>query len=269
MTTVNTNNPEHPYEGLSYLFGLATDWLALSEGANVPLELAVHEMQWRGDWRFSIYRTPENIEGVGVVMPGGDWFLEARGSSAAAFLTKTAIIHGRHPATLTTTENVSALVQPYLSEYGGIKRQQTLLILKCSKRLESQQGRWATDADIPALQKYVGQMERDQIKGMDTSWEGLIARQELAVVSQDDGIVGSIKRYGPGPSSAGIADLYVAPKSREKKIGTQLTGFVVNEVLAQRRAVYAFADESDSATLEFYRKLGFEQVGKCYKMYFD
>lgn len=263
------NHPEHPYYGLSHLFGLATDWLALSEGANVPLELAAYDMQWRGGWRFSIYRTPKEIEGVSVVMAGGNWFLEARGKSAAAFLTKTAIINGRHPSTLTTTEKVEELVRPYLSEYGEIKGRNTLLILKSSKRFEKQDGRWASDADIPALKKYEEQIERDEIKAMDTSWEGLIARKELAIGSHKNAIVASVRRFGPGPSSAGIADLYVAPNSREKKIGTELTGFVVNQLLGKRRAVYVLVDETDSATRELYRKLGFEEVGKCYKLYFD
>ena len=64
---------------------------------------------------------------------------------------------------------------------------------------------------------------------------------------------------------AGIADLFVVPKARRSEIATRLTGFVVGEILAQRKAVYVFVDESDTATLAVYRALGFEDLGTCYK----
>lgn len=264
---MNNSNAENPYEGLSYLFGLATDWLALSEGTNVPLELSVHDLRWKGDWRFSIYRTPESIEGVSVVMPGGSWFLEARGSSAAALLTKMAVIHGRRPATLTTTEKVKALVQPYLLEDGGTSGEHALLTLKCTKPPEGRkEGRWATEKDLPALRRYQEQIEPDQLGLMDTSWESLIARKELAVAGEQDAVLASIRRHGPSPSSAGIADLYVVPQSRRSKVATRLTGFVVSELLARRRTVYVLVDETQASMSAFFRSVGFEQVGTCYRI---
>ena len=111
---------EDPYEGVAPLLDLVTDWLAQSAGTNIPLELAAHSLRERGDWRLSIYRTGPEIEGVSIVMPGGDWFLEARGSSAAIYLANAAAIHGRRPATLTTTERVRALIGPLLSDKGAV-----------------------------------------------------------------------------------------------------------------------------------------------------
>ena len=51
------------------------------------------------------------IEGVGSSCPGeiGSW---KRGLPAATFLANAAAIHGRRPATLTTTERVGALIRP-------------------------------------------------------------------------------------------------------------------------------------------------------------
>jgi ribosomal protein S18 acetylase RimI-like enzyme len=263
--TVNNLQAEDPYKGVAPLLKLATDWLARSEGSNVPLELAVHELRWRGDWRLSIYRTPQDIEGVSVVMPRGDWFLEARGLSAAVFLANTAVVHGRRPATLTTTERVSALVRPFLQENDGIDREVKLRTLRCTKPLAAKEGRWAAAADLPRLRKYEKQIDPAQSKLMDTSWEGLIARKELAIFVANDSVVASIRRYGPAPSFAGIADLFVAPKVRRTEIATRLTGFVVGELLAQRKAVYVFVEESDTSTLAFYRALKFEDLGTYYK----
>lgn len=263
--TVNNLQAEDPYASVAPLLKLATDWLARSEGANVPLELAVHELRWRGDWRLSIYRTPQDIEGVSVVMPRGDWFLEARGPSAAVFLANTAVVHGRRPATLTTSERVSALVRPFLLENGGIARELKLRTLRCTKPLAAREGRWATAADLPRLRKYEKQIDPAQRKLMDTSWEALIARKELAVFGANDSVVASIRRYGPAPSFAGIADLFVVPKARRSEIATRLTGFVAGELLVQRKAVYVFVDESDTSTLAFYRALGFEDLGTYYK----
>ena len=118
---------------------------------------------------------------------------------------------------------------------------------------------------MPSLKKYEEQIDRDRRKFMDTSWEGLTARKELAVFARHDAVVASIRRYGPAPSFAGIADLFVLPQARRSQIGTRLTGFVVGEILAQRKAVFVTVDESDSATLEFYGALGFESLGTCYK----
>lgn len=262
---MNNLQAEDPYEGVAPLLKLATDWLARSKSANVPLELAVHDLRWTGDWRLSIYRTPQDIEGVSVVMPRGDWFLEARGPSAAIFLANTAVIHGRRPATLTTTEQVSALVRPFLLDKGGIGREHKVRTLRCTKPLATEGGRWATAADLPELKKYEKQIDRAQRKLMNTSWEALIARKELVVFAANNSLVASIRRYGPAPSFAGIADLYVAPRGRRNKIATQITGFLVRELLAQRKAVYVFVDESDTSTLAFYRALEFEDLGSCYK----
>ena len=263
--TVNNLQAEDPYAGVAPLLKLATDWLANSEGANVPLELAVHSLRWRGDWRLSIYRTPQQIEGVSVVMPRGDWFLEAHGPLDAALLANTAAVHGQHPATLTTSERVSALVRPFLLDKGVIDREQNLRILRCTKPPAAKEGRWATAADLPRLRKYEKQIDPTQSKLMDTSWEALIARKELAVFGANDSVVASIRRYGPAPSFAGIADLFVVPKARRSEIATRLTGFVVGELLAQRKAVYVFVDESDTSTLALYRALGFEDLGTYYK----
>ncbi|MGH9881433.1 MAG: GNAT family N-acetyltransferase, partial [Pyrinomonadaceae bacterium] len=263
--TVNNLQAEDPYAGVAPLLKLASDWLAHSKGGNVPLELAVQELRWRGDWRLSIYRTFKDIQGVSVVMPRGDWFLEAHGTVDAVFLANTAVVHGRRPATLTTTERVSALVRPFLLDQGGIHREHKLRTLKCTKPLAAKGGRWATRADLPRLKKYEKQIDRTQSKLMDTSWEALIARKELAVFTANDSLVASIRRYGPAPSFAGIADLYVVPKARRSNIATRLTGFVVGALLAQRNAVYVFVDESDTSTLAFYRALGFEDLETYYK----
>jgi ribosomal protein S18 acetylase RimI-like enzyme len=256
---------EDPNEGLAPLLALATDWLALSERTNIPLELTAHSLRGRGDWRLSIYRTGSEIEGVSIVMPRGDWFLEARGPSAAIYLANAAAIRGQRPATLTTTERALALLRPILSEKGLVGAEHELRTLGCTKAPSAQEGRWAVSADIPALKEYELLLDRDQRNLIDTSWEGLIARKELAVLTRNDAVLASMRRYGPAPSFAGIADLFVVPQARRGRIGTGLAGFVLGEILAQRQAVYVLVDSSDAATLAFYDSLGFEDLGSCYK----
>lgn len=256
---------DDPYEGVAPVFELVADWLARSDGANIPLELAAYELRSRGDWRLSIYRTGPEIEGVGIVTSGAHWFLEAHGVSAAIFLANAAAIHGRRPATLITTERVGELIRPVLSDKGAIGGEHKLRTLRCTMPLAVKEGRWATNADVPSLKRYEEQIDREQRERMDTSWEGLIARTELAVFASNDAVMASIRRYGPAPSFAAIADLFVLPEAGHSQIATQLTGFAVGEILAQRKAVYVFVDESDAATLEFYGALGFEDLGTCYK----
>ena len=256
---------EDPYSGIAPLLKLATDWLANSEAETVALELAVHQLRWRGDWRLSIYRTPQDMEGVSVVMPGRHWFLEARGKTAAFVLANAAVVHGRRPATLTTSERVSRLVRPFLSEQNAIDKELKLRILRCTKPAADREGRWATTADLPKLEKYQKQLGREASKFMDTTWKHLIARKDLAILTDRDAVVASIRRWGPAPSVAGVADLFVAAKSRRNEIATRLTGFVVGELLANRKAIYEFVDGADTATLELYRAAGFEDVGAGYR----
>jgi len=254
---------------VSPLLKLAEDWLALSEGANIPLELAVHELRWRGDWRLSIYRTPKAIEGVSVVMPRAHWYLEALRPPVAEMLSNMAVIHGRRPATLTTSQRVGDWVRPFLLETGGIDAESAVSLLRCTEPLDAHEGRWATADDLPKLRKYEKKIDRDQRQHMDTSWELLVALKGLAVFHRDNSIVGSIRRYGPAPSYAGISDLFVLPGVRRTRIATQLTGFMVGELLAQRKAVYVLVDEEDTSTLAFYRGVGFKDQGTFYRAHLE
>jgi hypothetical protein len=261
------NNPEDFYAQVAPLMELATEWLARSEGVNVPLELAAYSLRWKGDWRLSIYRTPQEIKGVSIVMPPGDWFLEAQGPLDAGLLTNIAAIHGRHPATLTTTERVSALVRPFLADRGFIAREQKVHVLRCTRPPADKGGRWARSADLPALREYEKQIKRDRRQSMDTAWEALIKRKDLAIVLQDYKVVASLRRYGPAPFSAGIADLNGASTRDASKALAGLTGFVVTELLSNRKSVYVLVDESDTSSLTFYRGLEFEDVGTLYRAY--
>jgi len=261
------NNPADFYAQVAPLMELATDWLARSEGANVPLELAAYSLRWKGDWRLSIYRTPQEIKGVSIVMPPGDWFLEAQGSLDAALLANTAAIHGQHPATLTTTERVSKLVRPFLADRGFIEREQKVHVLRCTKAPADTGGRWARPADVSKLKEYEKQIKRGQRQLMDTTWEALIKRKELAIFPQDNKVIASIRRYGPAPSFAGIADLNGVRSRDSTSVMAKLTGFVIGELLSKRKSVYVFVEESDTSSLTFYRGLDFEDVGTLYKAY--
>lgn len=259
------NNTEDFYAQVAPLMELATDWLARSEGVNVPLELAAYSLRWRGDWRLSIFRTPKEIKGVSIVMPPGDWFIEAQEPLDAALLANIAAIHGRHPATLTTTERVGKLVRPFLADRNFIRQEGKVHLLKCTKPPADSNGRWATSADLPQLQEYEKKIKRDRRQSMDTAWEALIKRKELAVVSGDDKVTASIRRYGPGPSFAAIADLHAVSGRDSNKIMAGLAGFVVGELLSTRKSVYVLVDDSDTASLELYRGLGFEDGDTLYK----
>ena len=266
---MNRSHSEDPYAVAAPLLQLAEDWLAASEGTLVPLELAFHEMRWREGWRLSISRTPKEIEGVSVVLPGGHWYLEVRRPFVADMLSKMAVIHGRRAVTLTTSPGVADWVRTFLLESGGIRAEQRVNLLRCTKRLDAQEGRWATADDLPGLKKFEEQIKSAQQKYLDTSWSMLIALKALAVFSQDKSIVGTIRRYGPVPSYAGITDLFVPPTSGRDEIAAKLVGFVVNELLAQRQSVYVLVDEQDTETLAFYRRLGFEDQGSFYRAYLD
>jgi ribosomal protein S18 acetylase RimI-like enzyme len=187
----------------------------------------------------------------------------------ADLLSKMAVIHGHRAATLTTSPGVGDWVRTLLLESGGIRAEQRVNLLRCTKRLDAREGRWATAEDLPDLRKYEEQIKSAQQKYLDTSWNVLIALKALAVFSQDKSIVGSIRRYGPVPSYAGIADLFVLPTSRRDEIAAKLVGFAVNELLAQRQAVYVLVDEQDTRTLDFYRALGFEDQASFYRAYLD
>jgi hypothetical protein len=65
--------------------------------------------------------------------------------------------------------------------------------------------------------------------------------------------------------SIGIADLYVVPSRKPNNIPAELTGFMLVELLAQRKAVFVVVDETDASSLDFYRGLGFEDLGAYYK----
>lgn len=257
---------DDPYEGLAPLLELVAQWLARSSSANVPLELAAHELRSRGDWRLSIHRTGREIEGVSIVMPGGRWFVEANGPAAAGSLTNAAVIRGRHPTTLVTTERVAALIRPLLAEHGAVAGEHTLRVLTCTKAPAVKEGRWAAGPDLRALETYQEQIEAEHRQRMDTSWDSLIARKELAVLVRDDAVVASVRRYGPAPSFAGIADLYMLPQVGRSEIGSHhLAAFVVDDILARRKAVHTLVDDSDAATLALYAALGFEQTATLYK----
>ncbi len=255
---------EDPYSGVASLLKLATDWLTGSEGANVALELAAHDLRWRGDWRLSIYRTPQEIQGVSIVMPGRRWLMDARDKTSAYVLANAAVIHGKRPATLITSERVSAVIKPFLKEQNAIAQESKLQILRSTKTGAAAEGRWATTRDLPKLEAYQKKISREQRSRMDTAWKDLIARKELAILADKDAVLASIRRYGPAPSVAGVADLFVASKSGQSEIASRLLGFVVAELLAGRKAVYVFVDDRDRVTLDLYRGAGFEQVGTCY-----
>jgi hypothetical protein len=255
------------YAQVAPLMKIATDWLARSEGVNVPLELAAYSLRWKGDWRLSIFRTPKEIKGVSIVMPPGDWYLQVQGSLDAALLANIAAIHGRHPATLTTTERVSALVRPFLADRGFIEREQKVHLLRCTKPPADTGGRWAKAADLPKLKEYEKQIKRDQLRSMDTAWEALIKRKDLAILPEGDKVIASVRRYGPAPSFAGIADLQGVRSRDITSAMAKLTGFVAGELLSNRKSVYVLVEDSDTSSLTFYRGLGFEDAGTLYKAY--
>jgi ribosomal protein S18 acetylase RimI-like enzyme len=266
---VNQGQSEDPYEVAAPLLNLAADWLAVSEGTNIPLELAFHELRWREGWRLSIYRTPKEIEGVSVVLPRAHWYLESRRPPVAEMLSNMAVIHGHRPATLTTSAQIGDWLRPFLQETGGISSEQEVSLLRCAKPIEAQEGRWATADDLPQLRKYQERIDRNQQKYLDHSWNVLIALKALAVFGRGNSIVGSIRRYGPAPHYAGISDLFVLPDAQRDEIAAKLVGFVVKEILAQRKAVYVLVDKQDAAALSFYRALGFEDQQTFYRAYLE
>jgi len=269
VKSVNRSTADDPYELVSPLLALADDWLALSEGANIPLELAVHELRSRGEWRLSISRTSERIEGLSVVMPGAHWYLDALRPTIAEMLSNMAVIHGRRPATLTASQEVGGWLRGFLSETGGIRAERAVKLLRCDRAPVEREGRWAADADLTALREYEKGIDPDRLQYMDTSWEVLAAIRGLAVFTSGDLIVGSIRRYGPAPSYAAISDLFVLPDANRAEIAARLAGFVIGEILTRRKVVYVLVDESDVLSLASYRHLGFEDQGSFYRAYLE
>jgi len=252
-----------PYQGVAPLLDLAQQWLTRSGGANAPLVWAAYDLRWRGDWRLSIHRKGADVEGVSVVMPGGHWLIEATTPMAASALANTAVIHDRRPTTLTTSARVAEWLRPLLTEHGALAAERTLRILSCEKPSSSHEGRWATTDDLAKLAAYEKQIKSERREDIDTSWDALIARKELAIVEDGGGIVASLRRYGRAPTSAAVADLYVVPAARQSKAGSNLAGFVVSDLLSQRKVVYAAVDETDSPGLASYTGAGFIAVGTC------
>jgi hypothetical protein len=257
--------PADPYEGVSPLLDLAAKWVARAGAGHTSLTLAVYDLRWRGDWRLSIHRNGKEIEGVSVVMPDGQWLIDASTVLAASALANTAVIHDRRPKTLTTSARVADWLRDLLEQHRAIAAERTLRVLACTKPVSTHAGRWATTDDLRALAAYEKLIDTEPNQTMDTSWPGLVARKELAIADSADGIVASARRYGPAPSSAGLADLYVVPSARRTHVGSSLAGFVVNDLLVHRQTVYAAVDDADAASLALHAAVGFVDVGTCYR----
>jgi hypothetical protein len=266
---VSATQSEDPYAVAAPLLKIAEDWLAAGKGANIPLELAFYEMRWREGWRLSISRTPKEVEGVSVVMPGGHWYLECRRQPIAPMLSNVAVVHGRRAATLTTSARVAEWIKPFLLESGGIRAESQVSLLRCTKAPAVREGRWATTADLADLKMYEQKITGSRKKYLDTSWNVLVALKALAVVTRDNSIVSSLRRYGPAPAYAGISDLFGTSTLKDDETGAKLVGFVVSEILSQRKAVYVLVDEGDASGLDLYRRLGFEDQGTFYRAYLE
>ena len=122
-----------PYRAGVSLLEIAMDWVSRQDSERPAFALELSMLTHRADWRLSIYRTPQGVQGVSVVFPGGDWRMEADDEDSALMLANMAVIDQQIPCRLTASERTTAMLRPQLSRTGRIRSESELISLTCEK----------------------------------------------------------------------------------------------------------------------------------------
>jgi ribosomal protein S18 acetylase RimI-like enzyme len=248
----------------------ALTWLAEVAHENLGTEIALRAP---GGWNVAFARRPDgSLAGVSAHAPGGQWFLEADGPAATADLvgevSGAAQATGRWPVKVTTSGAVKNWLGPLLAEHDVVPvREHDLLAMACHKALGDGEGRWATPADRPALERYQALYNQERRTTLAPNWDVLLGRAAVAVLERDGRIVAVVKRTADTARYATIGGTWTDPAYRGRGLAKRLTAFLVSELLSDRPAVHLVVDDDNLPAIALYRSLHFERAGSCYMGY--
>jgi ribosomal protein S18 acetylase RimI-like enzyme len=251
----------------------ALEWLAEHAHENLGTEIAVRAAAAHGGWDVVLARGREGaLAGVSVSAPGAQWYLEAEGVEAAGELVAgVAVGVGRvvgWPVKLRTSGALKAPVQPLLGGVGLAPwREHDQLVMVCREAPPGGAGRWATAADLPALERYQTLYNAERRTNLAPDWDRLLRRPAIAVLDHDGQIVAAVKRTADTRRYATVANVWTDPAHRGRGFAARLSAFLLGEVLAERPAVHLIVDDDNRAAIGLYRSLGFRTTGRCWTGY--
>jgi ribosomal protein S18 acetylase RimI-like enzyme len=248
----------------------ALAWLAAHAHENLGTEIALRHAAQRG-WDVAFARSAGGgLAGVSVSSSGGEWFLEATNRGAAAELVAgVAAASTEHwPAKVRSSGEVKNWLGPLLGDLGVAPvREHDLLAMVCRTPPAGGEGRWATPADRPALERYQTLYNDERRTAIAPDWDSLLDRPAVAVLEAEGRIVAVLKRTADTLHYATIGGTWTDPAFRGRGVAKRLTAFLVGEVLAERPAVHLIVDDDNIAAIALYRSLDFETIGSCYMGY--
>ena len=251
----------------------ALAWLAQHARENLGTEISLRQAGPDQHVSFA-YRTGGGLAGVSVATPGGQWFLEADSLAATSDLVTDvgalAASAGRWPAKLTVSGALKPWLGPLLAGQGVAPvREHDLLAMVCSRPSAGGEGRWAREADRPALERYQELYNAERRTAITPDWGRVLERRTVAVLEEAGRIVAVVKRTADTARYATLGGTWTDPAHRGGGLAKRLTAFLVAALLADRPAVHLIVDDDNTAAIALYRSLGFERAGSCYMAYLD
>jgi len=247
----------------------ALAWLAAHAHENLGTEIALRQALPGSDIAF-VRDGEGKLASVSISAPAGQWFLEANGLDATAELVAAVASRPsrRWPAKATVSGTLKPWLQPLLAEHGvGPVREHDLLAMVCRRPAAGADGRWATPADRPALERYQTLYNEERRTTIAPDWDSLLARQTVAVLEAEGRLVAVVKRTTDTARYATIGGTWTDPAFRGRGLARRLTAFLIGSLLAERPAVHLIVDDDNAAAIALYRSLGFGEVGSCWMGY--
>jgi ribosomal protein S18 acetylase RimI-like enzyme len=206
-----------------------------------------------------------------VWQAGGAWFLEATGAEAAVGLVDAVLSRGlARPVKITTSGTVGMWLRAPLADRGTtITRHHDLLVMVCRATPGPGEGRWASPADRPALERYQAAYNEERLTTTAPDWDRLTSRPSVAVLERDGRIVAFVKRTADAARYATIGGTWTDPAFRHQGLARRLTSFLINALLAEAPAVHLIVDDDNAPAIALYRSLNFEETGSCWMAYLE
>jgi ribosomal protein S18 acetylase RimI-like enzyme len=250
----------------------ALAWLAEQAHENLGTEIALRRAAAQGWDVVFVNWADGRLAGVSVSSPGGQWFLEAESPSATADLVTavaaSAASAGRWPAKVTSSGSVKTWLRPLLAKHDAApRREHDLLALTCRQLPDGGDGRWATLADRPGLERYEVLYNHERRTTVASDWDTLLRRPAVAILEDEGRIVAVVKRTADTARYATIAGTWTDPEFRRRGLAKRLTAFLVGALLRDRPAVHLIVDDDNTAAIALYRSIRFEDTGRCYMAY--
>lgn len=249
----------------------AVDWLVENAHENLGTEIVLRSRASEADrWRVAVVGSGDEVAGVSVWAPGGQWFLDAESETAAVHLAELVPRASETlPAKVTTSGRAKEWVRSWLVAHSGgrISREHDLLAMECEAPVAAGEGRWATPADRKSLERYQAAYNKERGTMTTPDWDALLTRHTVAVLEHDNRVVAVVKRTADTARYATIGGTWTDPEYRRQGLAARLTAFITAALLVERPAVHLIVDDDNTAAIALYRSLGFRQTGLCYMAY--